>query len=907
MVRYHFIPTLNTVKVTFGTDFAFVALGKTHTDLVSEFTEPTASAEQKANPWLNRFRFTSFIPLVKDEAEHPNAEESKRSTRLFLRSDDKEGQCLGCFLLARKLREEESIHDDPPTEPLHASGPFLAVFPTPERKIISIHKYEAMHCPLCETTFRATGVWHEAGIHYNGRTQEVVSPVLAPFFAGRYAEFTRFSSHRDSPYMGFWHWAVTDNQLSEFRPFRLPSFTDALDALDAVAAYQDDRQVRQLAYQVLSKLGPVLTEAHWSVTTRAALRAVILNTEWVGAERFVARFIFEMWDPQESDSMSRDLIQVVSQAAQGLPTLTGIEVRIARAITQITRYTTPSTSETFSRIVLAVCREHRIVAAGSLLKRILDATSGPDLLFSKTFAQMKIGKLYDEMSNEEKYDEIYALRTPIKPLAADRGLSQNDNSLARVGTFTNRPAFTTTATESGSYTDTGTIFQLKAELYMVELWKTERIVPDLPSLPSGGKLSGRMEVEVNVNVITHTQNNNALRTVSNDVLELIGSDEIALESTVTVYAFTTTSDLIDSKLQLYFVEPITRRFTDADVMDYGVVVFLQHIGCINCSDRERKFMQKAITTGYNIELERSRAAGQHDVTFERWMGTKSHTEKWKHAISLIPASLYLISPVEYLISHVSLWHAIDPQPPTPTLESLGIKQPTGSTLNALTAWAHQAWAQLDEAFNRTVRGPIVDLRVTLELIVTETILDLDTIELVSAIGELDYSLNPENWGNIRHEFVTTDIGSMKDDASQTATRQTLGPFFVNLPVLVGIFNDIFPDERILFDVQESRVRGLLQRVWDASQKRIFEHTIRQRVLGLSIAEMQRRNGGYKRFDYSTIGMLVSSIETPFTHELSNAMLGLGLGYIPDDAPQSHNEGKQTFKTRIENGIIDALM
>jgi hypothetical protein len=444
---------------------------------------------------------------------------------------------------------------------------------------------------------------------------------------------------------------------------------------------------------------------------------------------------------------------------------------------------------------------------------------------------------------------------------------------------------------------------------MVELWKTERIVPDLPSLPSGGNLRDQKAVEFHF--IPHTLNNNALQKVSNNVLELIGSDEIALESTVTVYAFTTESFMMDSKLQLYFVEPITSVFTDADVMDYGVVVFLQHIGCMNCSDRERKFMQKAITTGYNIELERSRAAGKHDVTFEGWMGTKSHTEKWKYAISLIPSSLYLISPVEYLISHVSLWHALDSQLQTPTLESLGIKQPTGSTPNALTAWAHQAWAQLDEAFNRTIHEPIVDLRVALELIVTETILDLDTIELVSAIGELDYSLSPANWGTIRHEFVT--IGIMQNDASQTATGQILGPFFVNTPVLVGIFNDIFPDERILVNVQESRVRGLLQRVWDASRKRVFEHTTRQRVLGLSIAEMQRRNGGYERFDFLTIDLLfdpiwtLDPIRTPFTQELANAMLGLGLGYIPANAPQSHNAGEQTFKTRIENGIIDALM
>jgi hypothetical protein len=569
MVRYHFLPTYETCKVLFGRTFAFVSLEGVPTELLTRSTERSTRDELEANPWLGRYQFDSFIPRHTGDEPHP---QTPHSTRIFLAGGDQEGVCLGCYLFERKVANAHStpviLPSDENDDDLHADGDFLAVFPTPERRIAAIDSFEAMYCQICEDAYHDTRIWHEAGIQFDAHNATVQSPVIVPFNAGRYAEFTYFDAVRDEAYLGFWSWTLPPESQSELRPFRLPSFEDALDALEAVAVYQDNRQIRQLGHQVLQRLGPLLTKAYWEIQTTDDLETLIIETEWVGAEQFVARFLLDMWQPLDGPGFADELMRVAAVAAKGLPALSSARDRAARAILQIGKYVDPSTRPIFRRIAKAVCIEHRIIAAKQIVDMMLDAATEPSLL-SADFSQLTVSA-----PTEAVLPSHYTQRrAPIKPLIARRDLDIDNRSLAMAANFGTHASFVARPTDSRKPAYTAAVYHLKDAVYDLSLWEeSDRVaqteyMPDPSPMKEVEHLSVRFstkEITVKTGITYVLPSEPPARRES--IVRVLGLREVVGVTRIAVYAFTSpserNSDVSPSKLELVIVPP-----TETDNLD----------------------------------------------------------------------------------------------------------------------------------------------------------------------------------------------------------------------------------------------------------------------------------------------------------------------------------------------------
>jgi hypothetical protein len=923
-MRYLFLPTLDTVSVMFGTDFAFADLGSIPTEVVRDVPLPNVDANGMRDPWVNRFCFESFIPPAKDTLEKTREEGllSERSTRVVFRHEA--GTCLGCFLHARKLRQEHD-GDAPPPEPLHAADAYLAVFPRHERRIASIQSYRPMYCQACEDEYRRTGIWHEAGIHFDARTKRVLSPVLVPFFAGRFAEFSRFSELRDGMYAAFWPWSMTQRQLDELRPFRVSGFKDALDALEAVALYQDDKQIRQLAHQVMRRLEGIFVSAHQQRMDRAQLRTLLLDSEWNGAELFVVQFLFAMWDPPEDSTLARELLVAADIVAGGLPALTGAATRSENARLQILRRTKVVRTEAFMRVVQETCRENRIVAFAAIADSLLDAGSQPSFL--TRMRKLAVSADFVDLSDEDKNARYAKLRAPITPLISRHGLEFNADSLAEAAMFTNRASYAAPLHDGARATRTASIFKLKRDLW-AELMRTQsRMVSDVQRTGDLPTLRDTMQVTIHRRTLKNPEATplhfvfadprNDDRPMENDEPRVLAVPERAGRDFPTAYAFTQPSVIGKktsvSELVIVLVTPIDDEFTEASIHDHGVVPLLREVQAIGWSNGERSALGRAVGEFADANV----SAEDENLNTKKFPFQFNKPEaRLRFVLDLIPATKLLISPVHFMMDELRQTGGV---PRFGSLLSEAVV-PAATNFPVVRDWVRQTITKLDTTVAARAQSNPMSLRPNLEQSVREQLLALDSRAFQKTMDQLAADVvlivNEQTPGLFTlfeppTQSVEKTYNAMaRGDANHLWTAVTLGPFFVDIPLVLRLHDDIFKSTPLL---TPTTTPGFLQRVRNNSLTRRMLHESRQFALALSIADQQRVLGAYARADKREAWMVDDNLRLSLSGDsahpleraksaLSDTQILIGLGYTPEGVV-SHDGA---FATRLEMQIAAVL-
>jgi hypothetical protein len=170
-MRFLFVPTLNSVRVSFttkeGVDFAFVSpRGKRTFDKGTTFTVAD-----------NRNMPCSFDTLLGDPKHLP-------STKLVTDSLSA-SVCLGCFLHANEVLAVETPGAIPSDLGVLRTGEpclgTLTAFPTRARVLTHVFVHTAHRCDMCISTYKTTGIWYEAGVVLDEHTHAVVEPTITPF------------------------------------------------------------------------------------------------------------------------------------------------------------------------------------------------------------------------------------------------------------------------------------------------------------------------------------------------------------------------------------------------------------------------------------------------------------------------------------------------------------------------------------------------------------------------------------------------------------------------------------------------------------------------------------------------------------------------------------------------------
>jgi hypothetical protein len=387
--------------------------------------------------------------------------------------------CLGCFLHANAVLAAEAPNATP--SDLRALQPVghvgtLTVFPTRARVLAHVCSMQAHRCDMCISTYKTTGIWYEAGVLLDKHTHAVVAPTITPFRRTIVVCTTVDSTSLTDPYAGFWVGFSTSNA----RPFRhmgaRSSFAEAMDALDAVALYQNDKDVRVLAAGITQQLAMLLITACREATTMQEVVAVVKRHEWTHSEQYVVHYIMDMWlsSVQSHTNVQDTVLDAATAMANGLPRLRSAKARIDDALCEILRRVEPMDSECFLEVVKDTCVEHRVVPYWEVADYILNTVGTPQL--SNALPTDNLPRI-----------QLKALRQPFPCVAALRGLEYNSNTLAEVLTTTTRPAFAC-ALGSGFTERTVTMFSLKQDVLAIRLRRTSlapvRLLP-LPVAPQG--------------------------------------------------------------------------------------------------------------------------------------------------------------------------------------------------------------------------------------------------------------------------------------------------------------------------------------------------------------------------------------------------------------------------------------
>jgi hypothetical protein len=971
-MKYMFIPTLDTVRVTFGTEFAFASLGRRATEML--LPEPEPIPDEEGNEWSRAFRFRSFIPTlhsVKTDHMRPGDTlttavrreglAAKRSTAIVI--SGAAPLCLGCFLFARKLKEaRQADEDDDETDTLISnSGLYLAVFPLHERRIATIDSMQPMYCAACEDGYRATGVWHEAGVHCNGLTQHLVSPVLVPFYAGRFAQLARYNELRDSMYLGYWPWVISAADAARLRPFRQSSFADALDALEAVALYQDDKQIRQLGHQVARRLEVLLISAYRDVETRELLDASVMNAEWVGAERFVVQFLVRVWNPSDSRQgpFKRSLTDAALLAAGGMPVLLPAKTRLARVINAVLRRAEPVHTQHFLGVVQATCRDFRVVSYGDVMLLILDAATVPQVLDA--------GSEYTVSETDSDSDGTDALivgveclsldvpaadsletkrilreaRNPMQPIIGLHGLQYNADSFAAPALMPGRASLVVQYDDDHKPVQSASMLKLKEDLYLIE---SRRVRGDRgPSRavfvePAIGLIKAQLDVKLVVLQLDPSKKtpyhvSSSLEGSETQTPTLVVMPERAGHDTPLVYAYIQPGrDKRNDRsvLRLFQVIPDEPLFAFDDLADFGVRPFLRGFQPLPGQQHEweehdvqyittRLSAMLKPTTGprlpfYPVMQEPNPNANNPLLSMTNgW----TRVDRISHTLGLVPSRLVLLSPLPLI--DIEPGNQTAPTSPLEALVRVGIANDdrpaladVGMGIDAderrLLQWQRTSLDAIGTVIVQTWSEPSDTKTQRIGRVVDEQRLIFDSL------------MTPEMWRRIAHVYIdhfeTPQAQEQSDDP--VGVTPFVGVFILNTTLITALHDSLFrwhphgvkvriessrdsrddesyttmTDDDDFDSARESQdnspgnsefgsfsdsdeefdsadelndpppppplppvipprdraSRSLLQDVVDERRRRVLWHVVRQRVLALSTAEMQRRRGLYGRFN-----------------------------------------------------------
>jgi len=855
-MRYVFLPTLDTVAVTYGTTFAFVNLETRKTELTGVATLGEAATALDTDVHLARFRLRDVIRDAPPDA--------KLSTLVTLTTDDTAraptAMCLGCFL-RRRYRTQHSAtvtHQPAPQTKLHtATDGYLAVFPTPTRRIATVARLTPHACAKCTGEYRHSGIWREAGIAYDGRAQRVVSPLLVPFAANNFAEYTQMHLLRDRMYLGYWPWPITDEEQASLRPFREEGTHAVFDALEAVALVQDDKQVRNIGNQVSNRLSVLLTEAYRDVTTRADLDELLLHHEWVGSERFVVQFMLGVWDPRDTNprEFKQNLLSAAMHFAAGMPLVTSAKARLRGALTDSLRRGVPARTAHFLSVVRDTCIEHRVIPYGDVYEKLLDLATAPQALDvldvdmpSLVNAMAMFAVAAPPPDSDLRLMKDAALRRrergrAARPVAAIRGLEYNAATLAQVSTRPGEADFI--RAETATTAMYATVFSLKADLLSTLLPLRMRPGGVPIQTPGNAMQTGTLTTHCTVHAVA---SGTTATLAAGSVSLILAPERVGASAPIVYSVFVAASDHAP-ELRTHIVVPLIPYLDRETVMVHAIDPLLAEVNRSNWTPREREHAA-------DLFLREFPPTTPAPAVFEEAVPVLPYRDEYTKlvtTIGLIPPSRLLLSPIPRIQALIIKGRGFDELGVTqPDVDPTKFQADRVAMARVFVAENNKVVAAVathntaPDAVWRAVRS--AELRMTSLLSISFTRQLAQDIS-IAASGTVDiqgvtrpvFTLTSASGFTglyeieaLRHMLNETQrIAKATGHASTEYSVLQAGPFFVDVALILRTYF-------ALFDVNGNVHRMLI----DARRSVALDHVFRQKLLVRSVEELQRILGAF---------------------------------------------------------------